>query len=55
MAFAKHRLTRSSALLKKDGEMVKTPEDVKQQLLEHFSKILNIHSQFPQESLDSMP
>ena len=55
MAFAGHRPHKSSALLKENGEMTKSPLEVKQQWHEHFRKILNIYSQYQQEVLDSVP
>ena len=55
MAFAGQRHLRLSALLKENGEMTKSPLEFKQRWHKHFSKILNISSQYQQEVHDSVP
>ena len=55
MAHAGRRSVRPTRLYKRDGGMTSGPEDVKMTWQEHFSRILNISSQYRQEVLDGMP
>ena len=49
------RPRRSTALMKEDGEMTSSPEEGKKQWHHHFSRILNIPSEYSQEVIDLVP
>ena len=55
MACRGRRPRRPTALMKEDGEMTSSPEKVKKQWHHHFSRILNIPSEYSQEVIDLMP
>ena len=55
MACRRRRPRRPTALMKEDGEMTSSPEEVKKQWHHHFSRILNIPSEYSQEVIDLMP
>ena len=46
MAHTGRRPSRTTAILKEDGELTKSPEEVRSRWKRHFSKILNIPSEF---------
>ena len=55
MAYPGRRPRRPTALLKDDGELTTTPEEVKHRWFQHFSKILNVPSEFCQDAIDTIP
>ena len=44
--FAGRRPRRPTALLKEDGGLTRGPTEVKQRWYDHFTSILNVHSQY---------
>ena len=54
MAHAGHRLSRSTAVLKEDGELTTSPEEVRSRWHRHFTQILNIPSEFCEHVIDDM-
>ena len=49
------RRPRPSAVLKKDGDLTKGPDEVKSCWHRHFTKILNILSEYQEEVIADMP
>jgi len=54
-AFQGRRPARSIRLRKPDGNLTMGPEELKQVWYEHFSRVLNVTSQYSQDLIDSMP
>ena len=46
---------RPTAILKEDGELTTSPEEVKVRWYDHFKEILNIPSDFCHEVIDEIP
>ena len=55
MAYAVRRPTRSSALLRENGEMTCCMDEVKLRLFNHFSNVLNIPCHFKEEVISEIP
>ena len=55
MACRGPRPRRPTALMKENGEMMASPEEVKKQWHHHFSSIMNVPSEYCQEIIDGMP
>ena len=55
MANVGRRPALSTKLHKRDGEETDSPEEVKATWHQHFTKVLNIPSEYCQEVLDDMP
>ena len=54
-AHAGRRSSRSTAILKEDGELTKNPEEVRSRWYRHFSNILNIPSEYCEAVVDNLP
>ena len=52
MAHAGRRPSRSTAVLKEDGKLTKSPEEVRSRWHRHFTKILNIPSEVCEQVVD---
>ena len=55
MAHQGRRPCRPTALVRDNGEMTTSPEEVRQQWHQHFSRILNVTSEYCQEVIDETP
>ena len=55
MAHAGLRPTRPTAMWKENGEVTRSPEEVKQRWHDHFNDVLNVPSQCRQETIDEIP
>ena len=49
------RPTRPAAIWKENGEFTRSPEEVKQRWHDHFNDVLNVPSQYRQETVDEIP
>ena len=54
MADVGQRPSRSTAILKENGELTKSPEEVRSRWHRHFSNILNIPSEYCETALDNV-
>ena len=55
MTHAGRRPTRPTAMWKENGEVTRSPEEVKQRWHDHFNNVLNVPSQYRQETIDEIP
>ena len=55
MTHAGRRPTRPTAMWKENGEVTRSPEEVKQRWHDHFNDVLNVPSQYRQETIDEIP
>ena len=55
LAYAGRKPIRSAKFYKQDGSMTETPEEVQKVWVEHFTKVLNVTSQYQQELVDEVP
>ena len=55
MTHAGRRPTRPTALWKEKDEMTRSPEEVKQRWHDHFNGVLNVPSQYRQETINEIP
>ena len=55
MDYAGRRAAGPTRLYKRDGEMTNGPEEVKATWHQHFTKVLNIPSEYHQDVLNNMP
>ena len=55
MTHAGRRPTRPTAMWKENGEVTRSPEEVQQRWHDHFNDVLNVPSQYRQETIDEIP
>ena len=55
MTYAGRMPSRSTAVLKEDGEQTKNPAEVRSRWYRHFSNILNIPSEYCESVVDNLP
>ena len=55
MTHVGRRPTRPTAMWKENGEVTRSPEEVKQRWHDHFSDVLNVPSQYRQGTIDELP